>query len=384
MLRQSKRLALLIATAFIVLIGNNALAQSRYFKNWPAGTSPQEIGKRVAENFVARKFEFEQMVKSNGVEKPKRQFVIYPEVCAWYGALTVAELTQDKDLQTRLIRKFDQFFTPEGAKRISEDAHVDYHVFGVVPLEIYLVTKDQKYLDMGRSFADKQWEKTTPDGITAEARYWIDDMYMIPAVEVQAYRATHDAKYLDRAALAMSAYLDKLQQPNGLFYHAPDSPFFWGRGNGWFAAGMAELLRSLPKNHPQRARILDGYRKMMASLLKYQGEDGLWRQLIDHTEAWSETSGTGMFTFAMVTGVKNGWLDEKTYGPAARKAWLGLVKYIDENANVREVCVGTNKAAQEVGPDIQTQLKYYLARPRNVGDLHGQAPILWTASALMR
>jgi rhamnogalacturonyl hydrolase YesR len=385
MRRQSRTLALLLATALISFgTGISVAAQSKYFKDWPAGTSPQEVGKRVAENFVARKFEFEQMVKSGGVEKPKRQFVIYPEVCAWYGSLTVAELTHDKDLQTRLIRKFDQFLTPEGSKHISEDAHVDYRVFGVVPLEIYLQTKEQKYLDLGRSFADKQWEKTTPDGITAEARYWIDDMYMIPAVEVQAYRATGDARYLDRAALAMSAYLDKLQQPNGLFYHAADSPFFWGRGNGWFAAGMAELLRSLPKNHPQRARILEGYRKMMASLLKYQGDDGLWRQLIDHPEAWAETSGTGMFTFAMVTGAKNKWLDEKTYGPAARKAWLGLVKYIDEKANVREVCVGTNKAAQEVGPDIQTQLKYYLARPRNVGDLHGQAPVLWTASALMR
>ncbi len=34
--------------------------------------------------------------------------------------------------------------------------------------------------------------------ITAEPRYWIDDMYMIPAVQVQAFRATGDAKYLDR------------------------------------------------------------------------------------------------------------------------------------------------------------------------------------------
>src|SRR5687768_18006731 len=29
--------------------------------------------------------------------------------------------------------------------------------------------------------------------------------------------------YIDRAAITMAAYLDKLQQPNGLFYHAPDS-----------------------------------------------------------------------------------------------------------------------------------------------------------------
>ena len=84
-----------------------------------------------------------------------------------------------------------------------------------------------------------------------------------------------------------------------------------------------------------------------------------------------------MFTFAMVTGVKNGWLDANTYGPAARKAWLGLVKYIDKDANVANVCVGTNKWTPDQGDPVQ----YYLNRPRHAGDLHGQAPILWTASA---
>jgi unsaturated rhamnogalacturonyl hydrolase len=192
---------------------------------------------------------------------------------------------------------------------------------------------------------------------------------------VQAYRATGDSKYLDRAALEMSSYLDKLQQPNGLFYHAPDAPFFWGRGNGWVAAGMTELLQSLPANHFRRPRIMEAYRKMMAALLKYQGADGMWRQLIDHPEAWPETSSTGMFTFAMVTGVRNGWLDKKAYGSAARKGWLGLVSYIEPNGDIREVCEGTGK---------NNNVQYYLDRKRNTGDLHGQAPILWSASALLR
>ena len=147
---------------------------------------------------------------------------------------------------------------------------------------------------------------------------------------------------------------------------------------------MAELLRSLPKNHPRRARIMQGFRTMMASLLKYQAEDGLWRQLVDRPDVWAETSGTGMFAFALVTGVREGWLDAKTYGPAARKAWLGLVRHLDAEANVREVCIGTNKAFQEVGPDLEKQLQFYLARPRRTGDLHGQAPVLWTATALLR
>ena len=374
MYRQRKPVAFLFAIGIVLIIRPCVSAQS-YFRDWPAGTSPQEIGKRVAENFVARKLEFEQ---------GKRPYVIYPEVCAWYGALTVAQLTNDRNLQTRLIQKFDPLLTSDGAKHVSAEPHVDYRVFGVAPLEIYMQTSERKYLDVGKSLADKQWEKTTPDGITSEARYWIDDMYMITAVQVQAFRATHDTKYLDRAAVTMAGYLDKLQQPNGLFFHAPDSPFYWGRGNGWVAAGMTELLRSLPKNHPRRARILDGYRTMMASLLKYQGEDGLWRQLVDHPEVWAETSSTGMFTFGMVTGVKNGWLDRKVYGPAARKAWMGLIKHIDSEANVSDVCIGTNKAAQEVGPNLDTQMKYYFDRARRTGDLHGQTPVLWSATALLR
>ena len=343
------------------------MAETQEFSNWPEGASPAEIGKRVAENFVARKFEFDT--------NPQRKYVIYPEVCTWYGSLTLAKLIKDQDLTARLIRKFDPLLTPDGSKKISPDAHVDYRVFGVVPLEIYIQTKDKRYLEIGLGLADKQWDKTTEDGITSEARYWIDDMYMIPAVQVQAFRATNDAKYLDRAALTMVAYLDKLQQPNGLFFHGTDAPFFWSRGNGWMAAGMAEVLSSLPQDHPKRARIIEGYKKMMKALLDTQDSDGMWHQLIDKPDFWPETSGTGMFAFAMVTGVKNGWLDAETYAPAARKAWLGLVKYIDKDANVREVCVGTGKGKS---------LEHYRNRGRKTGDLHGQAPILWTATALLR
>src|SRR5216110_1829016 len=98
----------------------------------------------------------------------------------------------------------------------------------------------------------------------------------------------------------------------------------------------AEAMVGWPRGWPSCCgHFPQAYRTMMASLLKYQAEDGLWRQLIDHPDVWAETSSTGMFTFAMVTGVKNGWLPAKTYGPAARKAWLGLVKHIDSEANVQ-------------------------------------------------
>src|SRR5437764_14397695 len=115
-----KRTALLFAVTLFLTSGLPIAAQS-YFTKWPAGSSPQEVGKRVAENFVARKLE---------VEEGKRKSVIYPEACGWYGSLTVAQLTNDQDLQRRLVAKFDPLLG-EHAAWISSDAHVDMRVIGI-------------------------------------------------------------------------------------------------------------------------------------------------------------------------------------------------------------------------------------------------------------
>jgi unsaturated rhamnogalacturonyl hydrolase len=349
------------------------------FGAWPAGQSPQEIGKRVAARFVASPHQ------NFGRPTPPKT-ITYPEVCTWYGALTFADLSHDKALRDALVKRFEPLFGEEKSM-VPVPAHVDATVFGAVPFELYIQTKDKRYLEMARPIADAQWAEPTDShatpqaleyhrkGLSWQTRMWIDDMFMITAVQAQAYRATGDKKYIERAAKEMVVYLDDLQQPNGLFYHAPDVPFFWGRGDGWMAVGMSELLRSLPADNPDRPRILEGYKKMMAALLQYQAPDGMWRQLIDKSESWPETSSTGMFTFAFITGVKNGWLDAATYGPAARKAWLALIGYLTPEADMREVCQGTNK---------KNDYQYYMDRERIVGDMHGQAPVLWCASALLR
>jgi len=349
----------------LLLVGISAplVAQESYFTNWPSGTAPQEVGKRVADHFVTSGHQYGPTIH-------------YSEVVSWYGALTFAKQTHDDALRDKLIQKFEPLM-PGGAEasRIPTRRHVDDSIFGAVPLEIAIQTKDPRFLAVGKAWADRQWENPQADGLSAETRYWIDDMYMLTTLQLEAYRATGERKYLDRDAKEMVAYLEKLQEPNGLFYHAPDVPFFWGRGDGWVAAGMAEMLRDLPADHPDRARILKGYRAMMAALLTYQGKDGMWRELIDHEEAWPETSSSAMFTFAMVTGVKNGWLDAAIYGPAARKAWIAVAGYIDQNSDLTNVCEGTGK---------QNSLPYYLARKRRTGDFHGQAAVLWAATALLR
>ncbi len=74
---------------------------------------------------------------------------------------------------------------------------------------------------------------------------------------------------------------------------------------------------------------------------------------------------------------------QELYGPAARNAWLALVDQVDAGGNLQQVCVGTNKGAKEVGTDLEKQYQFYLNRPRVAGDYHGQAPLLWTAAALL-
>jgi rhamnogalacturonyl hydrolase YesR len=370
-----------LATACVLCTLSAApLASAAYdFGTWAPGTSPQEVGKRVAGRFVS-------FPHGNVGDPRPHTSIIYPEVCAWYGALTFAALTKDTALQEQLAKRFEPLFREE-AKLVPVPDHVDYTVFAAVPLELYIQTKEQRYLALGEWMAYKQWsepfgKRATPEGweyykqgLTWQTRLWIDDMFMITAAQAQAYRATGNHVYINRAAKEMVVYLDKLQQPNGLFYHAPDVPFFWGRGDGWMAAGMSILLRELPAEHPDRARIMKGYKLMMESLLKFQDATGMWHQLIDDPNAWPETSGSAMFTFAFITGVKEGWLDAETYGPAAKKAWLTLITYLDENADLREVCEGTNK---------KNDHQYYLDRKRKTGDLHGQAPVLWCANALLR
>lgn len=265
--------------------------------------------------------------------------------------------------------------------------HVDYNVFGTLPLEIYLQTKNEKYFTLGKMYADTQWAAPFGPrvneaavnyynkGYSFQTRLWIDDMYMINLLQCQAYRATQNKNYINRAAREMVLYLDSLQKLNGLFYHAPSAPFFWGRGNGWMAAGMTEILGVLDKKNANRKRIMQGYKNMMQSLLQYQATDGMWRQLVDDSLSWKETSCTGMFAYAMITGVKNGWLNKKVYGRHARKAWLALMEYINDKGAITDVCEGTGAGNSR---------QYYLDRKKVKGDFHGQAPMLWSAAALVQ
>jgi rhamnogalacturonyl hydrolase YesR len=100
-------------------------------------------------------------------------------------------------------------------------------------------------------------------------------------------------------------------------------------------------------------------------------------------------------TFSFITGAKEGWLDKKIYAPAARKAWLTLITYLNDKAEISEVCEGTNKkndrryyfdgrGKSDCGNRIVFTINNGVRPQTEYGDLHGQAPILWCVTALLR
>ena len=101
---------------------------------------------------------------------------------------------------------------------------------------------------------------------------------------------------------------------------------FWGRGNGWVIGGLANLLRVLPKDAPNRAYYEDLYRQMSARLVKLQNPDGYWHaSLLDPASYPSpETSASGFIVYALAWGINEGYLDRATYQPAVLKGWKAL------------------------------------------------------------
>lgn len=314
---------------------------------------PEEVGKRVVSHIVKQRVKWR-----------------YQRVCAYYGACRLSEAINDNSI----LQQMEACYTPflEG-KRTPRTGHVDYNVFGIWPFEMYRQTGNKEYLTLARQLADDVFKNPREDGLSEYTRFWVDDMYMVGSLQVQAYKSTLDKVYLDRAALTLKVYCDSLQKENGLFFHREDVPFYWGRGNGWAAAALTELLMVLPEDHEHYQSIRKSYKKMMASLKEFQGEDGMWHQLLDYPESFPETSCTGMFLFAMASGLNKGILPETEYRDTAIKAWNALASYVNEKGKTRNVCIGTNARNSEW---------HYLKRLRKTGDFHGQAAVLWAASSM--
>ena len=190
-----------VFTAILVLSFQLSFSQSNSLDQFPKGHTPEEVGKLIAYRFV-----YANHALHGG------KWISYPETFYWNGALNYARLTRDAMLTQFLRNRFEVLLSKE-QQLLPLKNHVDLNMFGSLPLTLYTITKDQRYLDLGMPYANTQWEvpdnakkeeETWADkGFSWQTRLWIDDMYMITIVQTQAYKAPGDQKHIDRAAREM-------------------------------------------------------------------------------------------------------------------------------------------------------------------------------------
>lgn len=177
--------------------------------------------------------------------------------------------------------------------------------------------------------------------------WWCDALYMAPAVFTRLYVLTGEKKYLKFAHKEYLACYEHLyDKEEHLFFrdgkyldqkNAEGKKVFWSRGNGWVLAGLAEILKTLPeKDRKYRPFYEQLFREMSAKIASLQGEDGYWRSdlLSPSVYPMPETSGTGLFTYAMLYGINAGILDADTYLPVVKKGWEAMVKAVDTEGKV--------------------------------------------------
>lgn len=170
-----------------------------------------------------------------------------------------------------------------------------------------------------------------------------DAVFMHGPLLARAGRLLREQRYHD-ACVDHLLNMQKLDmRADGLYRHSPLDEAAWGRGNGFPALGIAMVLSDLPKEHRGRADVLAMHRRQLTALRKHQDPTGCWRQVIDRPESYRELTSTSMITFAMIRGVRRGWLPREEYEPHIRQAWVALRTRIADGGELVDVCTGTGK-----------------------------------------
>ncbi len=113
---------------------------------------------------------------------------------------------------------------------------------------------------------------------------------------------------------------------------------FWGGGNGWAAAGLARVLRSLPPNRSaDRARLAAFTRDLLDGCIAHQRPDGLFHNVIDDTSTFVETNLAQMLAYAIYIGIADAWLPA-TYRTAADRMRAAAHAKMDERGFIQGVC----------------------------------------------
>ena len=231
----------------------------------------------------------------------------------------------------------------------------------IVFTELSRRTGDPRYVKLVQRVADLGFEA---DGNLKESmpyhEQYSDSVFMGTTIVAQAGALTGQRKYFDLAARHVAFMQRLVLRPDGLYRHQPLTDAAWGRGNAFPALGLALTLSDFPTDHPAYRELLRSYRQLMQVLARYQDPDGLWRNVIDHPGAYPEYSATAMIGFAMLRGVREGWLPKRKFQPLVDQAWRAILTRTGAHGHLVDVCESTTRLksldeylhrAATLGPD---------------------------------
>ena len=239
--------------------------------------------------------------------------------------------------------------------------------------DLFRVTKDTRYknylLDLTNRFDSSGANPPAP----ADSKWRTEDMFMLGSMMGRSYALTQEAQYLD----ILTNFLVEMgtQQISGLYWHDRETPFYWGRGNGFAVLGLAETLTYLPQSHFLYADILLMYQKLLDGLLKYQHPSGCYHQVITLPGSYQELTSTCMIGYGIARGIKLGLLDQ-SYLPTLSSLWNGTKARITETGDVVDGCTGTGALGTEHDYIVREALSGYDDRTGSLA--------LWFAVEMMQ
>ena len=239
--------------------------------------------------------------------------------------------------------------------------------------DLFRVTEDPRYRDYLLDLANRFDLSGSNPPAPADPKWRTEDMFMLGSMMGRSYALTQEEKYLD----VLANFLVKMgtQQISGLFWHDRETPFYWGRGNGFAVLGLAETLTYLPQSHPLYADILLMYQKLLNGLLKYQDLSGCYHQVITLPGSYQELTSTSMIGYGIARGIKLGLLDQ-SYLPTLSALWNGAKARVTETGDVVDGCTGTGALETEHDYIVREALSGYDDRTGSLA--------LWFAVEMMQ
>lgn len=257
---------------------------------------------------------------------------------------------------------------------------------GVSLIETYEMTGNPALLPVIRAVGDAVMNHIPrfPDRTYFRVRtMWADDLYMSCPFLARLYRLTGEQRYEEEVHLQVEGFRKRLWiEEEQIFSHIyfPEeeqmSGIPWGRGNGWIAVTLTEILSLLPRENPHWEEELQLYRRFMQGILACQDPSGMWHQVLNRPDSYQETSCTAMFLLSMARGVNRGWLEAEACLPCIKKAWTALLQYsVDAVGDVYGVCLGSGCAKDA---------EYYKQLPAKKNDDHGTGIVMMAAAEMMK